>query len=439
MAVRRRGAREQWDPPVGKAITPGIRAFRVWMRTQGSTPRHCWRPKEGRPRCYWLRAADERIRGEALGHNLFVPHSRSVRPGRDRPDAAYVWPQSLVLPPEPARVVYLDLNHWIGLAKANTGHVDGARFRPALDAIRNAGPQFVFPLSSIHYMEMAGIRDPRQRRDVAAVMEEISGFACLMNNSIVMRLEIEAIIAAREDRSEDLQPIPLLGRGALQAFGKRGGLQVRRSDGTDATDAARLSWPNGPDAFDAWRDDSERMLDRAVLGGPTDAEAPALVARGWDPTVSRRIATERAQQETELDQRLEADPRWRRGRLRDVVTARYIAFDAMDTLREVAVARELRPEQVFGGNVAEVRQFTDSMPSSDVHISLMTASHRNAQKQWEPNDIFDIDALTVAVAYCDVVATERHATHILRADGIADRLETNVVATLDELTAILTG
>lgn len=35
-------------------------------------------------------------------------------------------------------LVYLDLNHWIALAKAHTGHEGGATFRPVLDACINA-------------------------------------------------------------------------------------------------------------------------------------------------------------------------------------------------------------------------------------------------------------------------------------------------------------
>lgn len=361
----------------------------------------------------------------------------SVRPGRDRPDTSYVWPESLVRAADSVRIVYLDLNHWIELAKANTGHPDGIRFQAALTAIRSADSSFVFPLSSVHYMEMAGIRDPRQRLDVATVMEEISGFCCLMPRSTVMRLEIEAVVAKRLERPEQLLPIPVLGRGVLQAFGRRGGLQVRTEDGADATDAVRNVWPDGPGAFDAWREDAERRLDRSVLRGPTDAEAPDLHALGWDPTASRRVAIDRAKQEAELDARLAAEPRWRRGRLRDVIAARYVAFEAMQALAEAVGQRGVTLEQLFGTDLDHARGFTDAMPSADVHISLLTAAHSNPQMQWKPNDIFDIDALSVAVAYCDFVVTERHATHLLRSGGIADRLGTTVVATLDELTEVL--
>lgn len=362
--------------------------------------------------------------------------STSVRHGRDRSPTAYVWPQKLVRPPEDMYVVYLDLNHWIALAKANTGHPDGVRHQLALQAIRRSGSRFVFPLSSVHYMEMAAIRDPRQRLDVATVMEEISGFSCLMANSVVMRLEIEALVARYAGRPEQLEAIPFLGRGVLQAFGRRGGLMVRSTDG-DVTDATRASWPGGPDAFDAWREEAERRLDRAVLRGPTDAEAPALRAAGWDPTAARRIASDMARQEREQAQRLTAEPRWRRGRLRDVVAARYLAFDALPMLQETLTRYNLHLEEMAGGDIADARRFTDSMPSADVHISLLTAAHSNPQTQWTPNDIFDMDALSVAVAYCDVVVTERHATHLLHAGRVADRLGTQVFGALDQLVDLL--
>lgn len=91
---------------------------------------------------------------------------------------------------------------------------------------------------------MATIRDPRQRLDVATVMEKISGFPCLMANSLVMRLEIEAVVARYAGRPEQLEAIPFLGLGVLQAFGRRGGLMVRSAD-DDVTDATRASWPDG--------------------------------------------------------------------------------------------------------------------------------------------------------------------------------------------------
>jgi hypothetical protein len=77
------------------------------------------------------------------------------------------------------------------------------------------------------------------------------------------------------------------------------------------------------------------------------------------------------------------------------------------------------------------------MPSGDVSETLITAAHRNPQKQWTANDIFDIDALSVAVPYCQVVVTERHAGRTLPVAGLPARLGTDVLATLDDLAAIV--
>src|SRR4051794_25555193 len=57
-----------------------------------------------------------------------------TRTGAERTDVAVLWPSRL-LRPQLTRLVYLDLNQWIGLAKAAVGHRDGKRFSTALEAV----------------------------------------------------------------------------------------------------------------------------------------------------------------------------------------------------------------------------------------------------------------------------------------------------------------
>jgi hypothetical protein len=360
-----------------------------------------------------------------------------VRAGLRRSETEYVWPTALVPPPESVRLIYLDLNHWIGLAKAAVGHRDGDRHRDALEAVREAkrSGSYTFPLSAEHYMEMSGIAHPRQRFDVAAVMEELSEFASLVSRTIVMRLEVEAAVdALARPRPQPYAAVPVLCQGVLQAFGKRGGLRVRDESGEDVTEAVRREWRGGPEQFDAWQADAERQLDRSVLRGPTDAEAPELRAVGWDPTTARRGANQRAAQEREQADRLAAEPRWRRGRLRDVVSARYVALEINEMLAQALADRQLDLEDVLP-DAESARRFVDSMPSADVCVSLTAAAHRNPQTKWTGNDVFDIDALSVAVPYCDLVVTERHARHPLEVSGAPGRCGTTVMATLAELAA----
>jgi hypothetical protein len=332
-------------------------------------------------------------------------------------------------------VVYLDLNHWIGLAKASARHPDGERYLPLLERMRAAPPNLVFPLGSVHFMEMQGIADPRQRSDVTRVMEEASGFRTLTSAVTVMELEFEAALAALEGSTPRSPEIELLGDGVLHAFGRKGGLQVYSPAG-DVTEKTRASWPGGPAAFDAFSRDADTQLARSVLAGPSDEDTPKLLAAGWDPLAARKVAEERAAQHEELRLKLNADPRFRRGRTRDLVSAWYLAQEALTTLT-AAAARHPDAIRLISENRDVARSLTDSMPTGDAHISLVTAAHRNAQTVWSSNSILDIDALSLAVAYCDVVLTERHFGRQLQATGVAARAGTKVFTAPSELADFL--
>ena len=131
---------------------------------------------------------------------------------KDEPPAL-VWPRLLELPSDNVNVVYLDLNHWISLAQASVGHSKGSSFVETLHAChaaRSAGSA-MFVLSGTHYSEMLKIKDPAQRREIANVMEELTGFATLAA-LVVMEFELMAMLD-RCAKAPSLSPmIPLIGR-----------------------------------------------------------------------------------------------------------------------------------------------------------------------------------------------------------------------------------
>ncbi len=57
------------------------------------------------------------------------------------------------------------------------------------------------------------------------------------------------------------------------------------------------------------------------------------------------------------------------------------------------------------------------MPSSLVAITLKTRYHADSNHRWTTNDIHDIDALAVAVPYCDAVFTDKAAWNALTASA----------------------
>jgi hypothetical protein len=74
-------------------------------------------------------------------------------------------------------LVYLDLNHLIYLTRADAGDESVREgYRELLSAARSAAREgrVIFPLSGEHLWEMGGIRDPKQRKALANLMEELS-------------------------------------------------------------------------------------------------------------------------------------------------------------------------------------------------------------------------------------------------------------------------
>jgi hypothetical protein len=334
-------------------------------------------------------------------------------PGFEHPHDGIVYPTRLGQPQRPPALVYLDLNHFINLARASQGRGSG-EYSELLNTCRRCYAQglALFPLSATHAFEMSGIADPNQRRRVAEVMEELSGFRYLLDRSVIARLEIESAIealAGLEPISNHL--IPLIGNSLGWALGKRGGLKLLNADGTDGAPMAKEHL--GEIAFNKKMAQLNIWMERALLTGPSDSELPDLRANGYAPESAWAITEKRAAQEREQAARLDADPKWRKGRLRDVIAARELIVEWADALTEATAIRNFSIGRLLDDDQQRFRQFSDCMPTNRVAVALKVHYHRNSQHNWTRNDIHDIDALAVALPYCDAVFTDKAARNAL--------------------------
>jgi hypothetical protein len=316
-----------------------------------------------------------------------------------------------------------------------TGHSKGAASVGVLDACRKARRDglAIFPLSNSHYVEISKIKDPRQRRDLAVVMEELSGFVTLINPSVLKKIELDAVLQTRLGPSPtQWTNYPVVGYGVSFSFGRPMRPQLVNPDGEDVTDQFR-QFPGGGELLH----DMALALERAVLTGPSDAEAAQLRASGWDPEAAWRIAESRANEEREQARRIDeaTDKNWRKGRLRDMISAREMHIELQDTLRAAVLERGATALDPWLDGRKELRQLVRAMPSSEVVIELKTAMHRNGQRAraWQPNDVVDMDALSLAVPYCNIVVTEQHAHHVLRTARLHERMRTTLLRDLTDL------
>ena len=277
-------------------------------------------------------------------------HDRS--PMRDRrlnAQPALVWPPALRRPADGRPLVYLDLNHWISLAKAAVGHAQGEVFSEVLNTCRSAAQigSATFVLGSAHHFEVLKIESRRQRRDVADVMEQLTQFKTLLSRPIVMKLELSAAL----DSALRLEPrdpeVDLVGRGVLHAFGQSGSFRIRdRTSGEDVTSKFREEY--GPEKFDAYMANALLEFERGSLRGPKDdAELQKLQSLGYDHRRALQGAKYRAEEEQAQRLRLDGDGPWRRSRLPDVISARELWIEFQNIAPEVFEERGIGLEDVL--------------------------------------------------------------------------------------------
>jgi len=348
---------------------------------------------------------------------------------------SYGWPKTLRLPPRPPKLVYLDLNHWVALAKAMAGHREGVAYAEVLAGCLAAleSGEAVFPISDSIYFEISKIRSYRQRRDLREVIETLSRFMVVTSRSVVSSHELETLL----DRMVGPNPKPVnrmdyVDWGVARALGMVGGFKVRSSIGEDLTTQVREAFPDGPVAFDLRLAEAELELNRRVLEGPAPNKESDLRELGWDPRGQFEVAERRAVQEIEQVGRFDQDPRWRHGRIRDVVAAREVFIEINDGLSRGLSERGATLEAIFPRRGDTQRAF-DSVPSFDVSVTLKTEYHRNPLHRWTPNDIHDIDAMGSTLPYCDIVVTDKAvASHVTRTH-LAERLDTIILWRLADL------
>lgn len=133
----------------------------------------------------------------------------------------------------------------------------------------------------------------------------------------------------------------------------------------------------------------------------------------------------------------DSDKNWRRGRLRDAISAREVAIELADMLSEELTLRGLDFGEATGGTLEGARSLVLSMPSTAVSIELKTRYHRDGNKRWSVNDIHDIDALSIAVPYCDVVFTDAAARNALVHAHFDQAMKTELPRTPAEMATIL--
>lgn len=336
---------------------------------------------------------------------------------------------------------YLDLWVWIRLARAAVGKPDKPTDAKLLEQLGDAADSGVaFPLSWSHYIETSSIGQPRQRMDLARVMASVSHFRTIRSRQDLLRNQL--LIAMHDCfgrptfRPEKLDP---LGIGVHWAFrGVEKSLQVHDETGTVIDSEV---FPRD------MRIRATQGVELILIGGPRSDDEIKLLrsSYGYRPEATADTGRSRLEWELEFVQRLGDTPPKDPSELRTWIQAREVVHENLDLL--IAVFKEYgipisrltggHDDQDPTGRRAFITQFFDRMPSMQVAVDLKLAIHRNNQRGWSQNDIYDTDAMAIAVPYCSAVVADKAVTDALRRAKADQRHGTLITSKIEDLVEVL--
>jgi len=328
--------------------------------------------------------------------------------------------------------VYLDTNHWISLAKARLGRPDGEPFVPCYEfllAWTGKGALRVV-LSSSSYTEVTrAVPTVRQRTELADVMSEISRFWTIRRFSQLLEAQFDQALHDRLGRPAFPIKVEPFGRGVLFAFkGEPLKLHVTGTLPPGVTSTASLF--GGQAALDDFMFHAHEATEYMCLRGPRPEDIPNMP--GYDLAPVEAADREQVSREVEFAKMLAEDPMLRT-RLDDIVAARELYWELGPELPRLLYRAAMSVDSFFFKGKDWIRGFLESLPSIAVQKALKVRSFANASRPWSVNDLRDSEHLMLAVPYCNVVVTDRHAASVLKQAHVDERLETTILSDLKQL------
>lgn len=320
------------------------------------------------------------------------------------------------------RRIYLDQNKWIDLAKAAHGANGGERYEGAR-AILGAGVEMgrvSLPLSSAHYMETQHRREWRSRRELAETMIAFSRLHTIAPQNQLLPGEIDIALRAQFGVPDTPREIRVFGIGVSHAFGMPIG-PYRIPEGL----RAHVQDPAGFELK------ANQEMERQLLIGPSP-EAEREGIPGYDPFSHLQVGERYAKAKEELRE-VRKEGGWHKGERAKRVAMAQALTDHLPVIEEAMSRAGLAYDVLLEGGEEGMTAFVNAVPTMLASAELERQRHTASQKAWERQDLADIGALLVAVTHCDIVVTERFWADAIRRSKLDEKLETIVVARLDEL------
>ena len=158
-----------------------------------------------------------------------------------------------------------------------------------------------------------------------------------------------------------------------------------------------------------------------ILRGPRPEEMGDLEAYGYDPAALAQLVVDVTERERRMKEALLAKAPNDRRPFEVASCAALVHDDGPRMLGQACLELGLPATWAGGFDKARMTAIVDRTPVLDVERALRLRRLKNGDYRIAGNDLYDMAALGVAVAMCDVVVTDKSAASMLRAAGIDKR------------------
>ena len=305
-------------------------------------------------------------------------------------------------------VLYIDLNHWINLAKArkNGDFTLEQRLKELVDSNK-----VVIPVSSVHIMEACAIRKDQQRQDLATMLRSLSRGFVLRDLENVRYIEMESRIGNHYGipMPQDIRPF-VLTKGYLRAFGE-----------------PKIE-------FSPWREVDpvkSAEAEREFLRILDDEQSLDLILSEYVPKLAKESADAKLIRLGHNNARLAAKNK----NLNEVEKDCILELTKEFAKLAVKVANDLKlSKDLLKSNPLKhfcTKEYMVSVPTVNVWSKLSLYLSRCITEDVTVNHLYDMGHLAVALPYCDIVVADSEMAHLLTFRKLNDTYGTVVYSSLE--------
>lgn len=295
--------------------------------------------------------------------------------------------------------IYLDLNHFIALARILHGkEKERAILEPGraiIAAVREGRVRL--PLSRLHVLESAKDGNEQRRHRLIDAFAELSGGWVVKPAESLTEEEL-----LNWANGEIARASTAVCRGLLAAFGNLG-----------VTPA-------------------EVYIEDA-LGDHPDAWKFVLKQDGWltapVPTIANRYSSRIE----------EVRGNWLQlpSEKRKLVYAEGLLQDTIESLAPMSESVSQAVRKFGDVPPRDLPERLRQIPTLDVLLTLGEARARDKAKTTDPNDLWDMGFLTFAIPYFDIVVTEKTWSHLAKSTGLTKRFTAKVLSKLEDAAELI--